>query len=125
MTMFVYGSSQLTGGLFPSPFPGLWIDVPVVGLGGANTFAETALRESRTEQYDQVGAVLVPLTDRLASVVDAVDDTFFRTGIALQAVARAIGRIGMAAGGRQRFGGGVDPRPRNQAGVGLKGYSAR
>ena len=44
--------------------------LPVIGLGSANTFSETALRESRTEEYDTIGAVLQALVDGGGTVFD-------------------------------------------------------
>ena len=44
--------------------------LPVVGLGSANTFSEMALRESRTEEYDKIGAVLQALVDGGGTVFD-------------------------------------------------------
>lgn len=44
--------------------------LPVIGLGGANTFSETALRESRTEEYDTIRGVLQALVDGGGSVFD-------------------------------------------------------
>ena len=44
--------------------------LPVIGLGGANTFADMALRESRTEEYETIGAVLQALVDGGGAVFD-------------------------------------------------------
>lgn len=44
--------------------------LPVIGLGSANTFAEMALRESRGEEYDTIGAVLQALIDGGGTVLD-------------------------------------------------------
>ncbi len=44
--------------------------LPVIGLGSATTFSETALRESRTEEYDAIRAVLQALVDGGGSVFD-------------------------------------------------------
>ncbi|MBW2465096.1 MAG: aldo/keto reductase [Deltaproteobacteria bacterium] len=44
--------------------------LPVIGLGGANTFSEMARREARTEEYDTIGAVLRALVDGGGSVLD-------------------------------------------------------
>jgi aryl-alcohol dehydrogenase-like predicted oxidoreductase len=44
--------------------------LPIIGLGGANTFAERALAESRTEEYDAIGKVLQALVDGGGTVFD-------------------------------------------------------
>ncbi|HAT37376.1 MAG TPA: aldo/keto reductase [Gemmatimonadetes bacterium] len=44
--------------------------LPVIGLGSANTYSATALRESRTEKYDVIRSVLRALTDGGGSVFD-------------------------------------------------------
>ncbi len=44
--------------------------LPVVGLGGAHSFADAALTESRTEQYDRIGGVLQALVDGGGRVFD-------------------------------------------------------
>ena len=44
--------------------------LPVIGLGSANTFSDTALRESRTEVYDAIGGVLRTLIDGGGTVLD-------------------------------------------------------
>lgn len=44
--------------------------LPVVGLGGANTYAELALAESRSERYEVIGQILRALVDGGGSVFD-------------------------------------------------------
>ena len=44
--------------------------LPVIGLGGANTYSAKALAESRTEEYDAIGAVLQALVDGGGAVLD-------------------------------------------------------
>jgi aryl-alcohol dehydrogenase-like predicted oxidoreductase len=44
--------------------------LPVIGLGSASTFSDTALSESRTEEYDSIGGVLRALIDGGGSVLD-------------------------------------------------------
>ncbi len=44
--------------------------LPVIGLGSAHTFADLALSESRTEEYETIGAVLRALVDGGGTVFD-------------------------------------------------------
>ncbi len=44
--------------------------LPVIGLGSANTFSDMALRESRSEEYDTIGAVLRALVEGGGTVFD-------------------------------------------------------
>ena len=44
--------------------------LPVVGLGGANTFSAMALSEARTEEFDTIRAVLRGLVEGGAAVFD-------------------------------------------------------
>ena len=66
--------------------------VPVIGLGGANTFAELALRESRTEEYSGIGAVLRALIDGGG----AVFDTAYGYGASEQVVGQVAEQLGIA-----------------------------
>jgi aryl-alcohol dehydrogenase-like predicted oxidoreductase len=44
--------------------------LPVIGLGGAHSYAEMALAESRTEEYPTIGALLRTLVDGGGTVFD-------------------------------------------------------
>ena len=44
--------------------------LPVIGLGSASTFSETARSEARTEQYEAIGGVLQALVDGGGTVFD-------------------------------------------------------
>lgn len=66
--------------------------LPVVGLGGANTFSETALRESRTEDYESVGAILRALVDGGG----AVFDTAYGYGASEQVAGQVAQDLGIA-----------------------------
>ncbi len=44
--------------------------LPVIGLGSANTYSDTALRESRSGEYHTIGAVLQALVDGGGTVFD-------------------------------------------------------
>ena len=44
--------------------------LPVIGLGSADTFSAMALRESRTERYEIIGAALQALVDGGGTVLD-------------------------------------------------------
>ena len=44
--------------------------LPIIGLGSADTYAETALRESREETYETIAAVLRTLVDGGGAVFD-------------------------------------------------------
>jgi len=61
---FLYGLQQLP--LITRPIPSSGEQLPVVGLGGANTFSETAGRE----EFAQIGSVLRALVDGGAKVFD-------------------------------------------------------
>ncbi len=68
---------------------------------------------------DQVGAVLVAGAHRLARFLGAVQYTFDRAGRADllgQEMRQVVGRVGVAAGGGQRFTGGEHARARHFAG---------
>jgi len=56
--------------LIQREIPGTGELLPVIGLGSANTFSETALRESRTEHYERIGGVLEALVDGGGRVFD-------------------------------------------------------
>jgi aryl-alcohol dehydrogenase-like predicted oxidoreductase len=66
--------------------------LPVVGLGGANTFSDTALRESRTERYDTIGAILQALVDGGGSVFD----TAYGYGASEQVTGQVAQELGIA-----------------------------
>jgi len=56
--------------LVQRPIPKSGELVPVIGLGGANAFAELALAESRTEEYPGISAILRALIDGGGTVFD-------------------------------------------------------
>ena len=66
--------------------------LPVVGLGGANTFSETALQESRTEDYEAIGGVLRALVDGGG----AVFDTAYGYGASEQVAGQVAAELGIA-----------------------------
>jgi aryl-alcohol dehydrogenase-like predicted oxidoreductase len=66
--------------------------VPVIGLGGANTLAELALAESRTEEYPKISAILRALIDGGG----AVFDTAYGYGASEQVVGQVAQRLDIA-----------------------------
>jgi aryl-alcohol dehydrogenase-like predicted oxidoreductase len=67
----VSGLQDLQGrAVIQREIPGTGELLPVIGLGGANTFSEAALRESRTEEYERIGGVLEALVDGGGRVFD-------------------------------------------------------
>lgn len=56
--------------LLQRAIPGTDELLPVIGLGGANTFSQTALEESRTESYEAIAGVLEALIDGGGRVFD-------------------------------------------------------
>src|SRR5690606_28833747 len=65
--------------------------LPVIGLGSADTFSETALRESRREEYETIGAVLRALVDGGGSVFD----TAYGYGASEQVAGQVAEELGM------------------------------
>lgn len=66
--------------------------LPVVGLGSADTFSATALRESRTEEYDTIAAVLRTLVDGGGRVFD----TAYMYGASEQVAGQVAETLGIA-----------------------------
>lgn len=66
--------------------------LPIIGLGGANTFAERALAESRTEEYDAIGKVLQALVDGGGTVFD----TAYGYGASEQVAGQVTQELGIA-----------------------------
>ena len=66
--------------------------LPVIGLGSADTFADLALRESRSEEYEAIGAVLRALVDGGASVFD----TAYAYGASEQVAGQVAEELGIA-----------------------------
>ena len=80
------------GPLIRRAIPKTGEQLPVIGLGGANTFSETALRESRTEEYDTIRAVLLALVDGGG----AVFDTAYGYGASEQVAGQVAQELGVA-----------------------------
>ena len=78
--------------LIQRTIPGTDERLPVVGLGGANTFAELALEESRDEEYETVGAILRALVDGGGTVFD----TAYAYGASEQVAGQVAGELGLA-----------------------------
>ncbi|MBT8488346.1 MAG: aldo/keto reductase [Gemmatimonadetes bacterium] len=78
--------------LIQRPIPGTDERLPVVGLGGANTFAEVALEESRDEEYSRVRGVLQALVDGGGSVFD----TAYGYGASEQVAGQVAQELGVA-----------------------------
>lgn len=66
--------------------------LPVIGLGSADTFSQVALRESRTEEYDAIGAVLKALVDGGGTVFD----TAYAYGASEQVAGQVAEELGIA-----------------------------
>lgn len=66
--------------------------LPVIGLGSATTFSETALRESRTEEYEAIAGVLKALVDGGGSVFD----TAYLYGASEQVAGQVAEELGIA-----------------------------
>ena len=78
--------------LIQREIPGTGERLPVVGLGGADSFARTALEESRTEEYTRIGAVLRALVDGGGSVID----TAYGYGASEQVAGQVAQELGLA-----------------------------
>ena len=66
--------------------------LPVVGLGSAHSFSEMALQESRTEEYETIGAVLKALVDGGGKVFD----TAYAYGASEQVAGEVAEELGIA-----------------------------
>ena len=66
--------------------------LPVVGLGGANTFSATALSEARTEEFDAIGGVLQGLVEGGGAVLD----TAYGYGASEQVAGQVAEELGIA-----------------------------
>jgi aryl-alcohol dehydrogenase-like predicted oxidoreductase len=66
--------------------------LPVIGLGSADSFSEMALRESRTEEYRTIRAVLQALVDGGG----AVFDTAYAYGASEQVAGQVAEELGLA-----------------------------
>lgn len=78
--------------LLERPVPKTGEMLPVIGLGSADTFSELALRESRTEEYETVGAVLKALVDGGGRVFD----TAYAYGASEQVAGQVAEELGIA-----------------------------
>ncbi|MDX1395583.1 MAG: aldo/keto reductase [Gemmatimonadota bacterium] len=72
--------------------PGTGELLPVVGLGSADSFSEMALGESRTEEYETIGAILRALVDGGGTVFD----TAYSYGASEQVAGQVARELGIA-----------------------------